>query len=569
MDQYQTHIEHSKFDNGIYLVGNYETRVTVHSQQIRSYNLVYSLFKKNSLSKKSNVAIIGAGVSGLSIASILTLLGVKKVTLFEEGGSNMPLWVNCNSRWLHPNLFNWPSKDWNKERTDLPFLNWSSDFASNVATQINHQWNALTSHFPSKIEMHLNTRARINRGTRKVNWDGTNSKEFDVIFICVGYGRDGKRNDEETCYWANDNVAAFKRKKVKFFLSGNGDGGISDLLRIRLQDFGLKFLLQRLETPEINKIQSRLADLESKALEVFLSMGYQKSSEFLQNEYNRIKTPNLVKEIRKRFRDDTSVMFHSRDESLYNVRAFPLNRFLLSRYLQASDPNFEFVFGEIENLNDLIRSDKTPSRDGVILTDRGRLNSDVFISRHGPVGALSSDDFRWISDSKTVGEIKAKNKLDQTGAELIFDKEFFDSNKDYLAVHYSLRKDVIALAIVEHADTKKFLFTERRSKEQFLEWGFPAKRIKNPGDDRITALKLECEQETGVQILPKELIGTRVHNLSGRILEYWYCVYVGGDLTVKDKNELSKAEWKTPLEIELLSKDLYEPIKRFIYGKLK
>jgi NADPH-dependent 2,4-dienoyl-CoA reductase/sulfur reductase-like enzyme len=71
----------------LYLIGTFERGVTVYSQQIRAFNLIWALVEHNILecnlqagpedAKRVSVAIIGGGFAGLSAAAALLKKGVR------------------------------------------------------------------------------------------------------------------------------------------------------------------------------------------------------------------------------------------------------------------------------------------------------------------------------------------------------------------------------------------------------------------------------------------------------------------------------------------------------------
>src|SRR5947207_575369 len=84
----------------VYLLGFFERRVTLLSQQVRALNLLYSLRTESLLSPSSSVAVVGGGASGLTVAAGAAALGCK-VSLFERRDRLIPLFENSD-RPLHP-----------------------------------------------------------------------------------------------------------------------------------------------------------------------------------------------------------------------------------------------------------------------------------------------------------------------------------------------------------------------------------------------------------------------------------------------------------------------------------
>ena len=121
-------------------------------------------------------------------------------------------------------------------------------------------------------------------------------------------------------------------------------------------------------------------------------------------------------------------------------------------------------------------------------------------------------------------------------------------------------KERVVVAIVKQTEINKFLITQRREIEDNLEWGFPAKRLK-PGYDVKRAIISECQQETGITPKPIVKIGERIHPLTGKLVEYWFCEYSSGNLENKDPNELKEVKWMHGKEIlNILSTNIFPPI---------
>lgn len=563
MDQkYFDQIKHARFNEHIYFLGNYESRITVHSQQIRATNLVYSLHKLGLLKESTKIGIIGAGTAGLMVAATSALLGCKHIRIFEQGADLLPLWRDCSSRWLDPTIFDWPNPRWRNSATNLPVLNWKADKAVAVATQIENEWNTLYDYYKAKanFDVKLSTTASVVANSNRIVSGKFGEKDdFDLIFLCVGFGRDGNNNDENTCYWANDNLQS---AKGKYFVSGVGDGGIADLLRIRIKGYDLTWLRTQLHTEEIHVIENQIKEIENEAMSLQLRKGIKAVDQFLHQSYESIKTPHLCKALGERLRKDTKIHFHSHNENYYKLNAFPLNRFMLSRYLQLKDTNFNFVHGEFKNLAAVKRS-KANSSLKINFVGQPTVTTDTFISRHGPKTPLLENGLNWIDTSPESEEIRARNKLDQTGRYPIFNNIDFKTASDYLQKVGAPLKERIAIAIVKHKRKKMYLLTKRKIKEAHLDWGFPAKRVR-AGYDVQKALTLECEHETG--IVPKNLtfIGQRFHEATGHHLEYWYCEHDKGRLKLKDTNELSAVKWMGGAEIVGMIEDLFEPLKEIL-----
>jgi threonine dehydrogenase-like Zn-dependent dehydrogenase len=61
---------------GLYVIGSLERGVTIYSQQVRAHNLAWALWdlQKNGHRQIGNVAVVGGGIAGLTMAACLLSL---------------------------------------------------------------------------------------------------------------------------------------------------------------------------------------------------------------------------------------------------------------------------------------------------------------------------------------------------------------------------------------------------------------------------------------------------------------------------------------------------------------
>ena len=107
----------------MFSIGCFADRVTVYSQQHRALNLIWALTTTNHITPAATVAVIGAGFAGLAAAAALVGTGAT-VHLIERSSEVLPLQRGCACRYLHPNMYDWPSLESLDDWTRLPFMNW-------------------------------------------------------------------------------------------------------------------------------------------------------------------------------------------------------------------------------------------------------------------------------------------------------------------------------------------------------------------------------------------------------------------------------------------------------------
>ncbi len=135
----------------LYVLGVFDAKVTIYSQQVRALNLVYSLHETNRLKKDTSVAIIGAGIAGLTAAAGAACLGAK-VTLFEKSSRPFALIGNSTKRWLHPHVYEWPMEDPDlphplDPNAGLPIMNWKSGSVADVRAQLFNEYKRIEQQF--------------------------------------------------------------------------------------------------------------------------------------------------------------------------------------------------------------------------------------------------------------------------------------------------------------------------------------------------------------------------------------------------------------------------------------
>ena len=88
----------------VYLLGCHHRQITFYSQQTRAVNLIHSLLQVNALQPGQPIAIVGAGVSGVTAAAFAAEHGCT-VDLYEKEHEALTLQRNCESRWVHPHVY--------------------------------------------------------------------------------------------------------------------------------------------------------------------------------------------------------------------------------------------------------------------------------------------------------------------------------------------------------------------------------------------------------------------------------------------------------------------------------
>jgi hypothetical protein len=308
----------------VYTVGHHSGVVSFYSQQSRAFYLAYLLAGKHKLETRAQlqVGVLGGGVAGTTLWVALRQLGFCNCKILESTNALLSRQVDSDHRFAHPSINEWPLVG-NKKRayrstTSWPFLNWFAGTAKSVVHQM--RGDPLLCHHLEKAPDHVLCQSTVTE-IRPLGDDDQPDQSiavsvrsetnqvlyFDVVVCCLGYGYEDNLDwSASQSYWWNDHVRNYIRERHEYekrsiFISGTGDGGLIDCVRLAAGDpadvnrniatevvaFGRRKEYQtldnnwpkppagaRLPNPE----EYRLSDIE-KSLEKFISSNDPKSIE--------------------------------------------------------------------------------------------------------------------------------------------------------------------------------------------------------------------------------------------------------------------------------------------------
>lgn len=370
----------------VYLLGSFDRRVTIKTQQDRAVNIIHSLNKTRLLSHDSSLLIIGAGIAGLTAAAYAKRLLDCKITVLEKKPAILPIVNGGTDRWLHPNVFDWPKPGWDIEDAQLPVLSWSQGKAFETVDELKQQWTEVVNE--GKIEIHFNvsdTKIKQSGKQLSVTWNSTGQclDTFDAVILAVGFGIERNLQPPDfMSYWRKDNldnISLENSDPIKVLISGCGDGGLIDALRATIANFKhIEVINQFLPNSdsEIKEAQKSLLEIEEGA--------NSNGAIWLHQRYREIKTPNLNKKLQPLIRSDTKVWLNGPEMTPITNRSTILNRFLVSRLQQLNAINY--LCGKL-NVPELQRR-ATQTTTYKALIDSEENVFDKVVLRHGPESAL-------------------------------------------------------------------------------------------------------------------------------------------------------------------------------------
>jgi hypothetical protein len=406
---------------GLYVLGSYEERVTIHSQQNRGLNLIYALKTAGEWKDGMNVAIVGAGIAGMTAA--MAAFHVKaNVTIFERHSEVLHNLRGCHTRDLHPNIYDWPDDVHKNVETDLPFLNWKADSADNIAKRLLSEWDTCVGEDKIRVRagVRLKVREHSDKGRRiTVLAPQLEELDFDLVILSVGFGLE--RNVPEQplrSYWRDDALhqpeIEWQEGRTQYLVSGNGDGGLIDLLRLRVRDFQQEKLIDHFKLEELS------GELQKDLLSIEANMGRNAHpARYLFEQYFSKLTvpPEFDKNLRKLLRKDTQVTFNFQDWA-FTPNSSILHRFLVSRLLK-NDKHTTALPGTLLEIK---------GHEPVLVAHFELNGAEITrtfnraVVRHGPTSALAQE-FPTLHDV-FKGTLGPRNALDGTRRPL-WPKDFY------------------------------------------------------------------------------------------------------------------------------------------------
>ncbi|MEO1523203.1 MAG: FAD-dependent oxidoreductase [Cyanobacteria bacterium J06633_2] len=202
---------------GVYILGCFDHKKTIHTQQRRAVALVNALSKFGEITPEKRIAVIGGGIGGLTAARAAAHHGAT-VTLFEKQRGLVPIQSGNTQRIIHPHIYDWPDEGSENETSELPFLNWSAGACNDVFHRVTDEFNNYVANTASEIlsvkdETSISSvciaepapdRARVEISSD----DGTFHDFFDIVLVAVGFGLETRSAEAGgvISYWQNDDL---------------------------------------------------------------------------------------------------------------------------------------------------------------------------------------------------------------------------------------------------------------------------------------------------------------------------------------------------------------------------
>ncbi|HTU12425.1 MAG TPA: NAD-binding protein [Allosphingosinicella sp.] len=227
-------------DGLVFCIGTFAKRVNFLAQQRRALNLIWALHELNLLGKSPRAAVVGGGLAGVTAAGALMAFGVK-VDLFEAGRRVLHLQRETAHRRAHPTINGWPHEQIRLD-AELPFFDWATGLCSEVAEEIAKEFEGMMKAEGNEIYERNEVQDIVSTGAdvvRIIPEYPAKREAFNLVIVTAGFGREVNGTPFRCeSYWRGDNLEPERDDlNDNFVVSGCGDGGLIDALRLLHLDF--------------------------------------------------------------------------------------------------------------------------------------------------------------------------------------------------------------------------------------------------------------------------------------------------------------------------------------------
>jgi len=356
----------------VYVLGCFARYATIYSQQVRAINLADALCRSGHLVKDTRVAIVGGSIAGLTAALAFALRGAS-VRVFEKAPFLFPIQRNPGPRFLHPHVYDWPLGELYGGAANLPILDWTAGNADSVIAKLEADWNAARSQLnmdPVRTGAEL-LGVRMN-GNMPVLKFQEEAIEADIAILAIGFGTEVDRPDLQR-YWQRDPLDSDLTKST-VLVSGAGDGALTDVMRLCIQDF---------HHDEIVRLFADHTGLVQPLKDLLTAPGTQRIEEVF---HTMRKTAGFsLRSHQVTFRQGLEVILNAPDGYLESNQSAILNRFIV--YLLEQDGKFQRKPGKLTYPIPTHEVVNGRSQYQVVLTNDDKRETVVchrLLIRHGP-----------------------------------------------------------------------------------------------------------------------------------------------------------------------------------------
>ncbi|CAG0961339.1 MAG: NAD(P)-binding protein [Rhizobiaceae bacterium] len=339
---------------GVYVLGFYDTRITFYSQQVRALELAHALWHEHLLPANARVAVVGGGAAGITLAAGLALQGGTDVHLFEKAQRLLPLQGDSQRRRLDPHIYDWPNPDADHELAELPVLDWRSGPARDVRYAVLREFGEVRLATADRLtirERHQVTAVTPQAGRFLVNFEReavgggreSASQEFDIVVLAIGFGIENRfalPGTETASYWHDAGIPGVEidgNPRPTFLVSGNGDGGLIDLIAAASATFRHDNIVRGIaQRPGVQALRDALLAIDTEALAAeAMGQGFDFLAAYDVTIGAQVEALGLVDQMQEQLRAGVQLFFQTREPELLSIKTARLNRLAVYLLIKA------------------------------------------------------------------------------------------------------------------------------------------------------------------------------------------------------------------------------------------
>ncbi len=393
---------------GIYVIGSFDRKTSLYYQQVRAFNLIWLLSEAGQLTdlQADDICVLGGGIAGVTAARALLAQG-QSLTLLEKSPELLSLQRHNHTRRIHPHLYSWPSPEANNPQADLPLLNWragiSAEVAANWLSEFTQAAKGLAN-IQLKAQATELTASETQAGSYQLSWQQGEKTQtqtfqtqtFKILILALGVGV------ERTVaglplhsYWEDDGLHL--KSQAELLISGCGEGGLLEALRLRLKHFDPEYWANQINDPEL---KTQILAWEQAAAD------QNDPADFLTQHYLKLDLPQLDQQLQHHLIAGLKVDLHGpHPRSPLNPQATALNRLLISRLLKMGEINY-LGGNPLLAAEQIVDSTLDATRWQAYFSDNSHRSYDQILIRHGASSALKqqfSQLWEQALDYRTAG----------------------------------------------------------------------------------------------------------------------------------------------------------------------
>jgi hypothetical protein len=359
----------------VFVIGAFDSRITFYSQQVRALSLVHALQDQGVLRDGARLAVVGGGAAGITAAAAAALISDITVDLYERADEVLPLQRATQRRRLDPHIYGWPAVGSDDPVADLPLLDWTAGPAQEVRRDVKQEFEAVVDAVAPRLRVHLRhniTAARAAGTALQLDFrrdlragelgeaDGQlpGQATFDLLLLAFGFGLEETLplpGVPSSSYWSDAGVpvAEFEgRPAPRFLVSGNGDGGLIDLVAAASAHFDHAGMIREIvDQPNIKVIAERLEAIDGRALAAFAAnAGFDFMASYDAEIRANLEGLGLFDLIANRLRPGVRLTLHTLKPEAFSIETATLNRvaaYLVIRACEAGvQTEFTHIYGD-------------------------------------------------------------------------------------------------------------------------------------------------------------------------------------------------------------------------------